>query len=160
MNSDLSRQQAAITGKPPLDLEECVTGFVNAGARGLAQQVAHHDFTPLEFALLRVFLRQEECTTTQLAQILPVTSSLISRVVTKMVNRGLMRRRRLRNDRRIVMLTLTEEGKNLTLKLHQRVLAYVAMLFEGISEEETAVFASVTLKVMANYSALEESNLS
>ena len=90
----------------------------------------------------------------------PDEAARISRVVTKMVNRGLMRRRRLRNDRRIVMLTLTEEGKNLTLKLHQRVQAYVAMLFEGISEEEMAVFASVTLKVMANYSALEESNLS
>ena len=58
-----------------------------------------------------VFLRQEECTTTQLAQILPVTPSLISRVVTKMVNRGLMRRRRLRNDRRIVIADVDRGGE-------------------------------------------------
>ena len=41
------------------------------------------------------------------------------RVVTKMVDRGLMRRRRPRNDRRVVFLTLTDEGKALTLELHR-----------------------------------------
>ena len=81
--------------------------------------------------------------------------SRISVVVTKMVGRGLMRRRRLRNDRRIVMLSLTEEGKALTLKLQRRVQAYDARLSEGVSEEEMAVFASVTSKVMTNYTALQ-----
>ena len=96
----------------------------------------------------------EEWTTTQLAKALPVTLSLVSRVVTKMVGMGLMRRRR-RSDRRVVMLALTEEGKALTLELHRSVQAYDAMLSEGVSEEEMAVFASVLSKVMANYTALQ-----
>ena len=140
---------------PPLDLGECVTGLANAVARGMEEQVAPHDLIPLEFALLRVFLGEEERTTTQLAQILPVKMSRISVVVTKMVGRGLMRRRRLSNDRRVVMLSLTEEGKALTLKLHRRVQAYDARLSESVGEEEMAVFASVTSKVMTNYAALQ-----
>ena len=96
----------------------------------------------------------EEWTTTQLAKALPVTLSRVSRVVTKMVGMGVMRRRR-RSDRRIVMLGLTEEGKALTLELHRSVQAYDAMLSEGVSEEEMAVFASVLSKVMANYTALQ-----
>ena len=96
----------------------------------------------------------EEWTTTQLAKALPVTLSRVSRVVTKMVGMGVMRRRR-RSDRRIVMLGLTEEGKALTLELHRSVQAYDARLSEGVSEEEMAVFASVLSKVMANYTALQ-----
>ena len=140
---------------PSNELGPCVAVLVNAVAKGMAELVAPHDLIPLEFALLRVFLGEEERTATQLARILPVKMSRISVVVTKMVGRGLMRRRRLSNDRRVVMLSLTEEGKALTLKLHRRVQAYDARLSEGVSEEEMAVFASVTSKVMTNHTALQ-----
>ena len=53
------------------------------------------------------------------------------------------------------MLSLTEEGKTMTLKFHRRVQAYDARLREGVGEEEMAVFASVTSRVMANYTALQ-----
>ena len=157
MSLDPNQQQlkSGEAGTPSNDLGPCVAVLVNAVAKGMAELVAPHDLIPLEFALLRVFLGEEERTTTQLAQILPVKMSRISVVVTKMVGRGLMRRRRLRNDRRIVMLALTEEGKALTLKLQRRVQAYDARLSEGVSEEEMAVFASVTSKVMANHTALQ-----
>ena len=57
----------------------------------------------------------------------------------------------LLSDRRVVVLTLTEAGMALT----QDVQAYDARLSEGVGEEEMAVFASVTSKVMANYTALQ-----
>ena len=137
---------------PPLDLGEYVAGRVNAAARSLA---ASYGLIPLDFALLRLFLGREEWTTTQLAEALPVNVSRVSRVVTKMVGMGLMRRRRRRSDRRVVMLALTEEGRALTLELHRSVQAYDARLSEGVSEEEQAVFASVLSKVMANHTALQ-----
>ena len=140
---------------PPLDLGECVTGLANAVARGMEEQVAPYNLIPLEFAILKAFLGREEWTTTQLAKALPVTLSRVSRVVTKMVGMGLMRRRRRRSDRRVVMLALTEEGKALALELHRSVQACDARFSEGVSEEELAVFASVLFKVMANYTALQ-----
>ena len=140
---------------PPLDLGECVTGLANAVARGMEEQVAPYNLIPLEFAILRAFLDREEWTTTQLAKALPVTLSCISRIVTKLVDRDLLRRRRLRSDRRVVALALTEEGKALTLELHRSVQAYDARLSVGVHEEELAVFASVLSKVMANYTALQ-----
>ena len=103
---------------------------------------------------------KREWTITQLAQVLPVKAPRISRLVTKMVDRGLIRRQRLRNDRRVVFLTLTDEGKALTLELHRRVQAYDSTLSEGVSEEEMAAFLSVTSKVLANFSALAQSDRS
>ena len=140
---------------PSTGLGEYVAGQVNAVARSMAVLAASFGLIPLDFALLRLFLEREEWTTTQLAEALPVNVSRVSRVVTKMVGMGLMRRRRRRSDRRVVMLALTEEGTAMTQELHQRVMAYDARLSEGIEEEEMAAFVSVTSKVMANYTALQ-----
>ena len=144
---------------PPFDLGECVTGLANAVGRSMAGLAESNGLMPLDFALLRLFLAREEWTTTQMAEALPVTLSRVSRVVTKMVGMGLMRRRRRRSDRRVVMLALTEEGKALALELHRRVQAYDATLSEGVSAQEMAVFTSITSKVMANYASLVQSNL-
>ena len=139
----------------PLDLGECVTGLANAVARGMEEQVAPYNLIPLEFAILRAFPGREEWTTTQLAKALPVTLSCISRIVTKLLDRDLLRRRRLRSDRRVVMLALTEEGMAMAQDLHMRVQAFDAMLSEGVHAQELAVFASVLSKVIANYTALQ-----
>ena len=162
MSLDPIQQQikSGEAGTPSNDLGPCVAVLVNAVAKGMAELVAPHDLIPLEFALLRVFLGEEERTTTQLAQILPVKMSRISVVVTKMVGRGLMRRRRLLSDRRVVILTLTEEGMALTQDLHQRVQAYDTALSEGVSAQDMAVFTSVTSKVVANYTSLVQTDLS
>ena len=140
---------------PSTGLGEYVAVQVNAVARSMAELAASYGLIPLDFTLLRLFLKREEWTTTQLAEVLPVNVSRVSRVVTKMVGMGLMRRRRLRSDRRIVMLALTGEGRTLTSELHRSVQAYDARLSEGVSEEEVAVFASVLSRVMANYTALQ-----
>ena len=74
-----------------------------------------------------------------------------------MVDKGLIQRRRLLSDRRVVILTLTNQGLDLTQELHQRVQAYDFMLCEGVSEEEMSVFTSVSSRVIANYAAFGQS---
>ena len=142
---------------PPSDLGTCVTGLVNALARGMAQIVAAHGLTHIDFALLRLFLEVDEWTTTGLAEVLPLAPSGISRSVTKLVDKGLIRRRRLLSDRRVVILTLTDQGLALVQELHRRVQAYDSTLCEGVSDEEMAAFASVSSRVMANYEAFGKS---
>ena len=144
-------------GIQPIDLGTCAVNLENASAKWVADVVAPYDLVFLDFALLKRFLRQEEWTSTQLAQILPVDASRISRLVTKLVDRGLLRRRRLRSDRRVVKLTLTEQGKALTRDLHRRVQAYEARVTEGISDEEMAAFLSTAYKILANYDAMARS---
>ena len=154
---DQTQQQASLTERRPTDLSSCVAGLVNTLAKGTVDLVGPHGLIPLDFALLRLFLGNEQWTVTQLAQVLPVRTSRISRVVTKLVDMGLMRRQRPRKDRRVVFLTLTGEGKVLTLDIQRSVHSYEAVLSEGVSEEEMAVFASVTYRVMGNYAALRRS---
>ena len=158
MDSKPTRDESLETGSltAPTDLGTCVSGLVNAVARGMAQIVAPHGLAHIDFALLRLFLGVEEWTTSQLAQVLPLAPSGISRTVTKLVDMGLIQRRRLLSDRRVVVLTLTEAGTALTQDLHRRVQAYDASLCEGVSEEHMAALVSVTSKVMGNYAVMAE----
>ena len=123
-------------------------------AKGTEELVEPHGLTPTDYALLRLFLRSEKWTATQISEMLPVQTSRISRLVAKLTDMGLMRRRRPQSDRRLVFLTLTHEGKALTQDLFQRIEAYEARLLEGVSDEEMSAFVSTTSRAMANYARL------
>ena len=152
--------QTGIVGRPPTDLGSCVAGLVNTLAKGAAGVVTLHGLLPLDFTLLRLFLEKEQWAITQLAQVLPVNAPLISSIVTKLVDMGLVGRRRTSSDRRAVFLTLTDEGKTLTLDLQRLMCSFEAALSEGVWKEEMAAFESVTAKVMANYTALDRQSRS
>ena len=144
--------------RPLHSLGQYATAFVNAVAKGVEYEVAPYNLTIVEFALIRLFLTDEEWTTTQLSRILPVDGPAISRQVNKLTEMGLLYRRRTRNDRRIVLLRLTEKGKALGLKLHQRVHAYEESLREGIAEEELDSLRSAIIKILDNQDRLTQGN--
>lgn len=122
----------------------------NALDKAIRKEAAPYDITSVEYNLLWYCLWGEH-TATQLAQVLPVDGSRISRVVSGLVDRGFLRRRRLRTDRRIVMLSLTEEGQELTSRIFQEMQRHYAMLMEGIGEKDLQVFESVISGIIANY---------
>ena len=96
-----------------------------------------------------------DCTATDLARVLPIDASRISRIVARLVDMDLLVRRRLRSDRRIVMLQLSPEGRELTSNLYRRIREHEARLTDGISEEELSALASITAKILANHAAME-----
>ena len=131
-----------------------IARLFNVFDKAIRQEVMLYDLTAIEYNLLWHCLNEEQ-TATELAQILPVDGSRISRLVTRLVDRGLLRRRRSRDDRRIVMLSLTEEGSEFTSRILQNMRRQYATLTEGIIEEEMLTFESVISKIIANYASME-----
>ena len=156
-DSTLKQLGEAWASADPPDISTCVTSLVNAAVKGLAPILAPHGLVPIDFAILRLLLEVEECTTTQLADAVSLAPSGISRSVARLVGMGLVRRRRLLSDRRVVILTLTGEGTTLTQDLHKCAKSYHAMLCQGISEDEMEVFTSVSSRMKANYAAMGRS---
>ena len=157
-NPQSQDDQNRLTESLLADLEIYVAGLVNSVEKGLAKEVAPYGLTSLEFSLLRACFEDDgEHTATQLAQILPIDGARISRLVNGLVDRGLLRRRRLRSDRRVVMLRLTEEGMDLTSHVLQSMRRYHARLTEGIGEEDMRVFVAVSSKIIANHATMEMS---
>ena len=139
---------------PSADLQKFVAGLVRVVDMGMAEEVEPYDLTPLEFNLLQFCLERGECTATQMAQVLPVDPARISRIVNKVVEQGLLRRRRLRSDRRVVMLTLTDEGNELALNISERVRAYNDRITRGISQRDMRTFESVTQRIIDNHASM------
>lgn len=143
-------------GDLPANLGVYIAELFNALDKAIRQEVMPHGLTAMEYNLLWYCLEGEH-TATQLAQVLPIDGSRISRVVTKLVDRGFLRRRRLRTDRRIVMLSLTEEGFELTSGIFRNMQRHYATFMEGIGEEEMIVFESVISRITANYRIAQRS---
>ncbi len=140
-----------------VDLEACVIRLETAIFKGMMEEAAPFGLNHVEFSLLNACIQRNECTATELASVLPVDASRISRVVNTLVDMGMLRRRRLRSDRRTVMLSLTEEGSELAQRLHERMREYYAKLVDGVSTEELRVLESTTTKILANYDAMKDS---
>lgn len=140
----------------PTDMRGSAADLLNALYKTTSEEAARYDLTVTQFNLLRACLEGgEECTATELAQVLPMDTSRISRIVTILVDRGLLQRRRQTDDRRIVMLTLSEEGRELTSRVIRNLNLYDSMLTEGIDDNEMRVFVSVASRVVSNYTAMQ-----
>ena len=129
----------------------------NVVYKGISERATHFDLSPLDVYLLMTCMEMKECTATQLALLLPVDASRISRLVTGLVDMGLLRRRRLRNDRRVVMLRLSPKGEETTSQVTEQMQTYYSKLTEGMNEREMRAFEATAMRIIANYEAMQES---
>ena len=132
--------------------------LVNAVTKGVDREEEAYDLTPTEFAAVRLFLIDLEWTATELSEMLSVDASSMSRAVSRLVDRGVLRRRRPREDRRLVFLKLTEEGVALGLELHEKAHSYEERFTHGISPEDLEVFLATIKRIVANHASWEKAN--
>ncbi len=86
-------------------------------------------------ALLAIGERKE-LSIVELARILDVDTSNLSRTLDNMVKAGLLNRIPNPEDRRYVYLSLTDEGKNAFDTIEQLFTAYLTRVFELIPEDK------------------------
>jgi len=139
------------------DLGQHVWDLANALQKGAEEAAAPHDLLPVEIMLLVACGRLEECTASQLAPDLPVDASRVSRLVNGLVERGLLRRRRIRSDRRLVMLRLSPEGQEVNAAIAARLDVYYAKLIAGLSEDQMRSFAETAQAIAANFEEMRSS---
>ena len=132
--------------------------LVKSVTREVYREAAVYDLTPTDFAVIRVFHVDQEWTVTELAKMLSSEAATMSRVVSKLVDRGVLRRRRLSEDRRKVLLKLTEDGVALRFELQERVHSCEERLTQGISPEDMETCLATIKRIVANHAALEEEN--
>ena len=137
-------------------LQRRVAALLSAVDRGLTGTLAPYDLVPVELDLLRFCRDRGECTATQMTGVLPTDPSRISRLVHRLVEMGLVARRRLTDDRRVVMLSLTPEGEDLVERMDSLVQEFYDSLTEGISEADLAVFLSAGRRMVDNYGAMQD----
>ncbi len=93
-----------------------------------------------------------------LAAALHLTPGTVSELVETLVRRGSLQRVQNPDDRRAVMITVTEESLKILHEAEQRINEYVAGLWEDLTEDEksTVIAALETLSVRAKRSLIKE----
>ena len=122
--------------------------LASAMRKGLQEELAPMGITPAQWVILEAAFAGNADTLTALARIIPVDAAAISRQLDKLQQRGLVRRRRLRSDRRTVRIELTDAGRELVPKLAPRVAANNHRFLAGITEEERLNFIEIVQKML------------
>ncbi len=127
-----------------------VAGVTTMLARHSKETLAPFDITPVQIAILMYCLRNRVTTTAGLVSAIRLDPASISRHLVKLVRKGLIRRIRGRNDRRVVRLELTQEGRALMPQLIETMEGLNSLVNMGVSEEEKRVFMDVMRKIHEN----------
>jgi DNA-binding MarR family transcriptional regulator len=106
-------------------------------------------------------VENERISSKKLADMLFVTPANVTGIVDKLIEQGFVRRVENSEDRRVVFLETTDEGKKLIANLEQMATEHTAKMLSGLSGEElNHLYLGMAALLKANQDqALKEKNL-
>ena len=131
-------------------LQGSVTTLVNVLFRGIRERVSPFDLAVVEYSIFATCFANESITISGLARHVPIDIGRISRIVSRLEDRELVRKVRPADDRRVVNVEMTGEGRALALELMGSVQEHYANVVRGISEQELADLADIIERMTAN----------
>lgn len=122
-----------------LTLAQRLLGIMHLVRRRMDADLRHlHDrpaVDPAHFPIL-MSLRRREYSVSELADRFKVSPPSMSKTVTALVNRGWVVRVRSEKDRRIVQVSLTDEGRAILGEMREQADSVVAAMLDPLSPEE------------------------
>ena len=100
------------------------------------------DISITEIHTIEAIGMYNERTMSEVAQKLKITVSTLTTAINKLIKKGYVERKRIEEDRRVVLVKLTKRGK-LAARLHQRFHGeMINNAIEGLSLEEEEILIS------------------
>jgi MarR family 2-MHQ and catechol resistance regulon transcriptional repressor len=108
----------------------------NAVAARLSEDVARHELTPTEFAILEVLYHKGPLLLGEVQRKILVTSGGITYLVDRLVEKGLVKREQCAEDRRARYAVLTQAGTALIRKVFPQHAMAIERAVSGLSTTE------------------------
>ena len=125
---------------------------------GLRPPLFHPDVLALDRQLPRsemlalvLLQRHGERTMSELAEVLGAPLSTVSGIGERLARRGLVRRQRRPEDRRVVVVRLTRKGETAAGKLREQIAGLLRRVAGALTEEEQAQLLALMAKVWAAF---------
>lgn len=126
--------------KKIIDSYVAVSFSVTRKTESLIKGLIGEDLTCDQYYTLRHIQKSGGCTSTELADVFIVKKSAITAIITRLDDKGLIKRTRDENDRRVVHLTLTEKGRNMYLQTGVKIEKLVESFITRFEHEEIEAF--------------------
>ncbi|MBM7660091.1 DNA-binding MarR family transcriptional regulator [Bacillus mesophilus] len=109
---------------------------VTKKAENLIRKEIGDDITTEQHYTLRYINSVGVCTSTELAEVFDVKKSAITGAINRLVERGLIDRKRDEGDRRVIYLSLTPKGMEVYEKAQQKIHSLVGEIITKFDNEE------------------------
>lgn len=113
---------------------------VNKQAESLIKEQISADLTNDQHYILRYIYKAGKCTSSELADAFEVNKSAITAIINRMVERNMIIRTRDKEDRRVVYLTLSDEGNLLFDKTEDKICCLVKSIITKFELDEIQNF--------------------
>lgn len=100
-----------------------------------------------EFSVMEVLYLKGKQTIQQIGNSILISSGSMTYVIDKLEQKGLLKRTACSDDRRVVHMTLTEEGNYLMRKIMPNHRNLVNYMFESLNDEESQTMVKLLEKV-------------
>ena len=145
---------------PAVEVEEVLNSFAEVMSRLMIdhyqKQINEVDLTLPQAQVLRV-LRRGCITTGQLALELRISAPAITQLTDRLIRKGLIERRTGTDDRRCVIVALSEKGANLVDQFRQGRRDIFTRAIAGLSEEDQKLVIEVLGRVVKALESYESS---
>ncbi|MDX1701690.1 MAG: MarR family transcriptional regulator [Melioribacteraceae bacterium] len=113
----------------------------------ITTDIASYDMRTSEFVILETLHHKGKQTVRQIADAVLIKTGSITYVIDKLEVKGWVTRSDCKEDRRVVYIELTEEGKRLMDTIFPQHQLVIEELFSGLSSEEQEVFIELLKRV-------------
>lgn len=118
-----------------------------AGIRFWAAQTADYNITPVQGLVLSFLAEEDRITSVHLGQRVQLDSATLTGIIDRLEKNGLAERHRNPNDRRSILICLTEKGEQLADEL--RIISEKANreFLSGLTEDEERMLRSLLNRI-------------
>lgn len=109
-----------------------------------------HGLTSVQWAPLMIISRGGNPTAASLARDLNTDTGAMTRMLDRLEAKGLLIRTRSSTDRRVVELTLTEQGRELTTMIPHHLASVYNNHLAGFTQEEFVTLKQMLRRIIAN----------
>jgi DNA-binding MarR family transcriptional regulator len=112
-------------------------------------KIMDNSFSGSQVSALEKIMAKQPLKVSELADELSLSSSAVTLLCDKLIENGYVKRERISDDRRVVCMMITEQGREMLSALQDRERELVAQWLTGIGIQELQVL-NETLKKVAN----------
>lgn len=137
----------------PYNLGYRIKIIAQLGTRRFQERLDPCELTPFHWVVLCCLWQEDGQATSEIGEKLQQVGGTLTGVLDRMCERGLIRRERDAQDRRIWRIWLTDAGEQMKTTLPPIALSVLEMMIVGISSEEQAAFSDWVNRAIENLSA-------
>ena len=143
-----------------MKLQECInfllTNAQNTVFTYFKRELSGLDVTPIQYATLKCLWEEDGQMPSQLAETLNLDSSTVTGILSRLEDKGLIKRSFRMDDRRKVIVHLTDNGRSLEQPVNEIIERLNEEVTAGLSAEDMAVFHHHLKLISDNAARLSE----